>query len=341
MVVQEYTAQTDNFIGAEILPETEAYTQKVRWDELDTDRGMTAPHEMGSDTRIDKRPGMKTREYTPIPFKESDVLHEGEILRSREMGTLGNVLNLDREVARITKARLDKTRIRMEWLRWQTLRGSISVNENGVVVSETFPIQSHDVSVDFDELATATPLKEYNAVKLKFRTTGASAMGAKAYMNSKTANWHLENQNAADLKGFQNSNFVNLSYSIEELNKVMAARGLPELVVYDEGYIDENGTFQLFIPDGEVIVVGKRPGGQKVGDWCSTPSMHRLKNGVWAPGYFSILKANNKPSVGSMTLSLAELGADENPRLKITGGIYGGTRLIYPRSVVKMNVKLT
>jgi hypothetical protein len=337
-VVQEYTVQTENFIGAEILPETEAYTQKVRWDEKDSDRGMTAPHAMGTDPKIDKRPGSKTREYEPIPFKESDVLKENEILRSRELGTINNTIDLSRAVGEMVKNRMDKTKIRMESLRWQTLRGSISINENGVKVSETFGIQTHNVSVDFDSLSTAKPLAEFNAVKLKFRGTGASAAGSKAYLNQTTTNWLLENQNDADLKGFQNSNFANLPYSLEEMNKIMTARGLPQLVTTDEGYIDEDGNYQLFVPDGEIIVVGKRPAGQKVGDFCSTPSLHRVKAGKNLPGFFSILEVNGVPSVGSMNVSLEQLGAGSNPQLKTTGGIYGGTRLFYPRSVIKMVV---
>lgn len=337
-VVQEYVVQTENFRGAEILPETEAMTQKVRWDEKDTDRGMTAPHVMGTDTKIDKRPGSKTREYEPIPFKESDVMKENEILRARELGTLNQTIDLNRAVGEMVKSRMDKTKIRVEWLRWNTLRGAIAVNENGVKVDETFPVQNYNVVNDWDNFANATPLKDLNAIKLMFRGTGASAKGAKIWMNQTTANWMLENQNENDLKGFQNSNYVNLAFSIEEINKILTSRGLPTIEVYDEFYIDENGSTQLFIPDAEIVVVGARPGGQKVGDFVSTPSLHRQKNGVAAPGYFSILEVNGKPSTGSSTVTLAELGAGSNPSFKTTGGVYGGTRLIYPRSVIRSQV---
>ncbi len=339
MVVQEYVVQTENFRGAEILPETEAMTQKVRWDEKDSDRGMTLPHVMGTDPKIDKRPGSKTREYEPIPFKESDVMKENEILRARELGTLNQTINLSRAVAEMVSSRMDKTKIRVEWLRWQTLRGAIALNENGVKVEETFPVQSYTPLIGWDQLATATPLLDINAIKLKFRGTGASANGAQIWMNQTTANWLLENQNDADLKGFQNTNYLNLAFSIEQVNKILVARGLPTIEVYDETWIDEAGDSQLFIPDGEIIVVGKRPGNQKIGDFCSTPSMHRLKNGLWAPGYFSLLEVNGKPSTGSMSISLQELGSGSNPSFKTTGGIYGGTRLIFPRSVIHSVVK--
>jgi hypothetical protein len=338
LVVQDYVAQTENFIGATILPETNSMHQKVRWDERDHDRGMTNAHVMGTDPKVDRRMGSVTREYEPIPFKETDLFKEDEILRSRELGTLNQTLDLSREIARTAKNRLDKTRIRMEWLRWQTLLGSISINENGVKVNETFPVQPHDAAVAFSTVATAAPLKEFNAVKLKFRKTGASAQGGKAYLNQTTANSILENQNANDLKGFQNANFTQLPYSIEEANKILSVRGLPELVVYDEGYIDENDDLQLFIPDGKIIVVGKRPAGQTVGDWVSTPSLHRNVDGQPAPGYFSIVEVNGQSSEIVGAVSMSQLGQGKNPKVEITGGIYGGTRLIYPKSVVVMDV---
>jgi hypothetical protein len=336
LVVQDYVAQTDSFAGAEILPEAESMAQKVRWDERDRDAGATAPHVMGTDPKTDKRQGSKTHEYEPIPFKETDLLKEDEILRARELGTMNNRLDLSREIARIAKNRLDKTRIRMEILRWQTLRGEIDIDENGVVVHEEFPIQSHNPLVDWDNLATAKPLADFNSMKLKFRGTGASAQGAEAWMNQTTASWLLENQNEADLKGFQNGNFTNLAYSIEELNKILAARGLPTIRVYDEGYIDKNDNFVNFLDDAEVILVGKRPGTQKPGDWMKTPSLHVDKNGMPAPGFFSIIEVNGQPSEKVGTVTIAQLGASKNPKIEITGGVYGGTRLLFPKSVIRM-----
>jgi hypothetical protein len=338
-VVQEYVADTDNFVGAQILPEDTSEFQKVRWDERDRDRGMTAAHVMGTDPKTDTRQGSKTHEYEPIPFKETDVLREDEILRQRELGTLNQTLDLGAEIARITKNRLDKTRIRMEQLRWDTLRGAIAINENGVVVNETFAgVQKPTPLVDWDDLDNATPLKDLNAWKLLFRGTGATAQGAKLYINQTTANWLLENNNPDDLKGFQNSNFVHLPYSIDEVNKILTARGLPTIHVVEDGYVDEGDNFVNFVDDAEAFLVGKRPAGQKIGDWLSTPSLHRTVNGKQAPGYFSIVEVNGQPSDTVGAVSMSQLGQSKNPKVEITGGIYGGTRLFYPRSIIYCGV---
>lgn len=334
-VVQEYEAQTGNYKGAEILPETDSMSQKIRWDERDRERGMTAPHTMDSDPKVDKRQGSKTHEYEPIPFKETDLMKESEILNARELGTLNGTINLSREIAKIAKDRLDKTKARVEWLRWQTLRGQIQINENGVKVTENFNVQQYNVLSDWDDLANAKIVRDINRLSLMFKGTGASPKGAKIYLNQVTMNWVLENQNEADLKGFQNSNYLNLTYSVNEVNKILEARGLPTFDVVEDFWIDEDDNEQDFIPDGEIVVVGARPKGQKVGDVRNTPSLHRVKNGMPAPGYFNVLEVNGRPSeqVGSVTI--AELGGSKNPKIENTGGQYCGTRLLYPRSVIR------
>lgn len=337
-VIQQYVIDTSGFLGLQILPVETQMTQRVQWDEMDNERGMTAPHLMGTDPRIDLRPGSRLREYEAIPFKETDLVKENEILRARELGTLGGVINLNPLVARLAKARMDKTRIRQEWTIWAALRGQLTINENNVFVNETFPVQQYTAVVGWDIRGSGTPLRDFNAVKLAFRGTGATIAGAKAYMNQATANLLLENQNPNDLQGFRNSNFVNLPYSVEETNKILSARGLPEIVVNDTGYIDKDGVFQTFLEYGEVIVVGRRPLGESVGNWISTPSLHRVVNGMPAPGYFEILEVNGLPSMGSTTVSLAELGAGKNPKFELTGGIYGGPALRFGHSVIRMSV---
>jgi len=334
MVTQEYVAQTEKFEGEKLMPYDDAWTQRVRWDERDSERGMTAAHVMGTDPKMDVRPGSKVREFEPIPFKETDIIKENELLMSRQMGTLGNTVDIKDLVARIAKARVDKNRIRAEWTRWAAMRGSLEIAENGVLVNETFGVQTHDVAVPFATLATAAPLKEFNALKLKFRGTGASASGAVAYLNQTEMNKLLENQNDNDLRQFRNANFVGLPYSLDEMNKIMSARGLPTFVVYDDGFINDAGNFETFLKDGEIIVVGKRPVGQAIGKWLMTPTLHRVRNGQPAPGFFEIIQVNGHEATSGFTT--IDIGKDKNPRIEVTGGVYGGPVLFYPRSIVKV-----
>jgi hypothetical protein len=333
---QEYVIDHDKFLGEEVLPFTEAMTQRVQWDELDNERGMTAPSNLKTDPVIDTRPGSKLREYKPIPFKETDVIGEDELLEARAYGTLGGVVSLSEVVGRVMRARMDKTFIRFEWLRWQALQGAFTVDENGVYVHETFPVQFYDPLVDWDDRDNATPLRDDNAVAQMFKGTGASAEGAIAYCNQTTYNWRLENANNKDLGGYRIDN-TNLTFDLDQMNKISIRRKTATYKPYDLGYNPRVGDYTTFIPDGIVIVVGKRQ--QKVGDVCLTPSFHRIKNGQPAPGFFNVLEVNGRGNPGMVEVSAADLGAGKNPRIENTGGGYGGPRLKFPRSVIVMRVK--
>jgi hypothetical protein len=339
-VVQEYVIQRDKLKGIKIMPFNSVQTVRVQWDELDNERGMTAPHNMNADPKVSERPGSKVKEYTPLYFKETDLLRESDIIMPRAFGTFGNMIDLTTEVGRVTKARVDKNYLRAEWAIWQALGGALNFNENGVKVNEVFPVQPYDVLVDWDEFDTATPLRDLNAIKLLMRGTGASIQGAVLHMNQTTCNWLLQNNNPADLKGYQNQNFQNVTYSVDDLNKILTGRGMPTIEVYDEGYHDAAGNFTLFLQDGDVRLIGKRPNMETVGDFVLTPTLHRTgPDGQPAPGFFSFIEVNGQPNPGSV--SVPALGAGKNPKVEITGGFAGGPRMIFPRSVVKIRAKVT
>jgi Phage major capsid protein E len=340
-VVQEVVRDRSRLIGQTILPFVEKDTQMVEWDEKDHEQGMTSVHTMGTDPKISGRPGSKTHLYEPIPHKEEEVIKENEMLKARALGTLGGVINLNDYVMERFNAGIDKDWVRAEWEIWQALRGRLQIDENGVLIDETFPIQTFDAVTDgvggvyYDNLDDATPLADWNKCKLKFRNTGATAQGAKEYMNQTTLNRILENKNTDDIRGF-NEGFRAITFDLAALNKMQTARGLPEIIPYEEGTEDDLGNFSTFIPDGESIIVGKRMAGQTVGDYVLTPTFHRQRNGNAAPGFFAFVTVNGKGSPsGSAAISIEELGASGNPKVGVVHGMYGGPRLLYPRTIIK------
>lgn len=335
VMTQEYFVEREKFIGEEYLPFEEKMTSKVRWDELDNARGMTAVHKMGTDPKIDDREGSRVREYEPIPFKETDVIAEDELLRSRELGTLTGVVNLDNLIARIIRDREDKNFIRAESLRWDAFRGRIDILENGVRVREDFPVQVYDPLVEWDDPANATPLRDMAAASQLLIGTGATAEGAEAVLRTSTFNLLLENTNDADIRLLQ-ANAGSVVYDLETVNKLMERRKMPKFRLYDEGWNDEAGDSEFFVQHGDIHIIGKRPKIQKVGAVAMTPTMHRVKNGNFAPGMFTIIEVNGQASMGSMPFDITEAGKHKNPRLEITGGWYGGPFLRYPRSAIRV-----
>lgn len=333
MMTQAYVIDRSRLKGQTIVPFKNTLAQKVQWDELDNERGMTAPHQQDNDPKIVERPGSKVREYTPIFFKESELIKESEILNARAFGTLGGVINLDDLVATRLKARIDKDFIRAEWLIWSMLQGNISIDENGVKVDEDFDVQTYTPLVSWATHSTSTPLADARAIALQYRGSGATGGGATIYLNQTDMNHVLANKNDDDFFGFVNSNFKKTTYSMDELNAMLRANGLPVFEVYDEGYIDSNGTFQTFIKDGYPVTVGRRP--QTIGNFMLTPSLHNDSSGMPAGGFFSMIEVNGQKSTGSVNLS--DLGSSSNPKIKITTGFYGGPTLYYPKTILDIN----
>ena len=337
-ITQEYRPDPARFIGQTILPPVAKNTQRVEWFERHNVKGKTSVHTMDTDARTVGRRGETLKSYEPIPHKEAEIVKESEILKSRDLATLGGVISMDELVMDAFRTAMLKDSVAMEVECWSALQGQLSINENGVVIEETFPIQEYTPQTEWDDLANATPLKDLNAVKLMFRATGASAQGSKLYLNEGTFHKILENQNANDLRGFNVDNFRSAAFDIDQFNKLLAARGLPMFQIYDEGWINEGGNFQLFIPNGKAILVGKRQAGESVGDYAMTPTLHRSVNGVAAPGRFAFVTVNGQQSqLGQTGVSMAQLGGHSNPRFEVVHGVYGGPRLIYPRSVIKIN----
>lgn len=338
VTTQEYQRDASKLAGQKILPMKESMAQKVEWDELDNDTGMTRVHTMDADPKVSSRPGSKLKSYEPIPHKEAEVVKESELLKARAFGSLGGVMDIEQYVMEAFQRGMNKDDIRIEWETWQALQGQLLIEEDGYALTETFPIQEFTPDVEWDELENARPLADIDAAGQLFAGTGASAQGALMWANHFTLTQLFQNQNDADLKGFTNENFRRATYGLEDLNRILAARNYPTWFEYDEGYYHTKTDFRRFIPNGVVIIEGKRPQGQKAGDYCTTPTFHRTRNGQPAPGRFAFIQVNGQPSrTGNQAISLEQLGAHGNPSVAVIHGVYGGPRLKYPRSIIKIN----
>lgn len=323
-VVQEFKATAmESMLGHQVLQLVERNTSRIRWDVLDNDKGMTSAITPDADPPFDQRPGLTTKEYTPIDFGQFARIPRSEIEGARQPGTLGVPLDVTEMTVRELSRQLNKVHVRIESLIWAALQGSMSVNDNGVTITETFPVQTFTASPLWSTLATATPLKDFDAVGLLFRGKGASMAGARAYANRKTINYLLENSNTNDIRGLLNLQ-TTITIGTQEVNKILAMRGLPELIQYDEGYYDANGNFTLFIPDGKIVVVGRRAPGEVIGDFVLTRTAYRLVNGEPTPGIWSRIIPPQDDSI--------------NPTILVGAGFKGGPRIFYPGSVVAMTV---
>jgi len=139
--------------------------------------------------------------------------------------------------------------------------------------------------------------------------------GAKAYMNQTTLNSLLSNTNAADLGGRRAAGLSTLN-SPDQINQLITQDGLANIVVYDQGYYDSTGTFQLWIPNNKVVVVGRRSTGDPLAEYRIT---RNANNAGLAPGPYT--KVDDDPN--------------EVPRqIIIQDGHNGGPVLYHPNGFV-------
>lgn len=335
-VLQEYVIRRERLRLIKLFPFLDVAFQKIRWDVRDNVRGLTKTHVMGTEPKIGVRPGSVLKEYSPFYFKEEDLIKEDEILRARELGTLGGVINLDLEIARTMQNRVDRNFLRAEWLLAGMVSGAITLDDPNVKASEVFPVQHFADASDWTDRDHGTPLKDFNAIKLLFRGTGASAQGAIALMNQTTCNLLLENVNDKDIHGLRSAqNLASITYDMEQVNKILQSRGLPLIEVYDEGYNDDDGNFQMFFSDYEVSVIGKRA--EPIANFALTPSLHQQAAGVPEAGFFAFITVNGGRNPGG-AVDMDTLGSSGNPKIGVIGGMYGGPLLWYPRSIVRFTV---
>jgi hypothetical protein len=163
----------------------------------------------------------------------------------------------------------------IEYIHWKALLDGqfIFLGPTGAEYSDVFPIQSVTLS-NWSDHANATPISDL--LGLKTYTTGKSVSfgsGAQIFLNTKTLADLLKNTNPDDLGGQLAiaTGGVKPNKTLGEVNSLFASHNLPSLVEYNEGYFQESdGSFQLWIPDDVISIVGQRTNGDSLGEYRMT-----------------------------------------------------------------------
>lgn len=194
--------------------------------------------------------------------------------------------------------------------------------KGAIVHTDSYTQLQYTSAVPWSTPGTSMPLADLRSVNLLGRGTGANfGGGAVAYVNQVQANRMMSNTNAADLGGKRTTGGGTIT-SLNGWNAILEGEGLPKVVVYDQGYHDENGVFQLFIPDGVAIVVGTRPGGATPGEYHMTINAN---NPGRAPGAYTVVTDSAE-------------GPNPVPReIHVHDGHNGGPALVYPGMIVRVN----
>jgi hypothetical protein len=303
----------------DVMPIVKTNDDILAWEQRDNFTGLQGIRGLnGEPTRV-KHTGGKRYLAEPGYYGEFELIDERELTRRRPWGDLGGGvidatdLVLDRN-EKLQARELD----RQEQIGWASIQGTYSVAEGtSVLATDTWSPQTFSAGVVWATAATSTPLADLRAIQLKGRGFSVDfGTRARAYMNRTTLNAMLGNTNAADL-GSQRATFSPL-VGEGELNQRLQAAGLPQVVPYDQGYIDDTGTFQLFIPNNKVYIVGARLDGDPIMEYRIT--RNATLNG--APDSYSEAIYSPKP-----------------PRtIEVHRGHNGGPVILHPSAIVVATV---
>lgn len=308
-----------------LMPMVSKDTHVVSWEQRDNFIGMQGVRGLNGQPSRVRRIGGKRFTMEPGVYGEYTNIDEQEMTTRRQWGSEAQVIDITDLVLEAQDQLLQRRIDRIRFIGWTLLtKGWFSVSDETGVLTHTdaYPVQTFVAAVTWATVATATPLANFRAIKLLGRGRSTSfGSNSVAYMNQGTFNSMVANTNSADIAGRRTIGLNALvALNRDEINRVLLGEDLPQIAIYDEGYYDDNATFNLFIPNNVVVLVGTRPGSAPVMEYIMT---RNVNNPGEAPGAYT--KVVDNPDIV--------------PReIKVHDGHNGGPAMYYPGSVVIMQV---
>lgn len=305
-----------------LLPIVEVDAYKLEWEQEDSYFGLQQLRGLDGQPGNVRAVGGNRYEAEPGVYGDFLTIDEREMTTRRRYGTFNQPIDISDLVRRRQDQLLHRRINRIRYIGWKLLTtGTFSVaSRNGVAHTDTYTTQTYNAST-WGTVNTATPLADLRGSQLLSRGKGTSfGAGAEAFMNRSTANNLLANTNAADLGGKRTQGLANI-LSINETNNVLNGEDLPTIRIWDDTYQDDADATQLFIPNGVVVVVGKRTANEPIGDYAMT---RNANNPDAAPGAYMFVKDRSGETVP--------------PVIEVHDGHNGGPRLCFPGAVIIMDV---
>lgn len=313
------TLESDDPILKE-FPQKEVRSDRVRWEQKDNYKGLQQLRGINGAPNYVQRVGGKEYDFAPGVYGEFTTIDEKELTERRKWGTFGDPINIDDLVGDAQAYLLQRRMDRVRQILWSlVLTGTFSIPHprGGVFHTDVFNIQTFDSTTGWGTFASATPFADIRALALKYRGKSVDfGKGSRLYINRTTLNWLLLNTNASDAYGRRLPSGATIN-QLNEAQAILTANDLPEIIPYDGGYYDESGTFQLFIPDGKGVLIGKRTNGASLGEYRMTIN---AQNPNLEPGAYT---------------RVIDRGENQVPRsIEVHDGHNGGPVLWYPSAIV-------
>lgn len=309
----------------ELFPTDEADTYKLEWEQMDNYFGLQQARGLDGQPSPVARTASNRFSTEPGIYGEYVQLDEQELTRRGERGRFEGVVKLD-DLVMVEQQKLLQRRIdRQRWIGWTlvTTGQFVVPSPNGQYEHrDRYIFQTRTASPGIQTVATSTPLQFLFGLLTAGRGTSSQfGPGAKIYINGVTVQRLFANTNANDLGGRFRVGGGNTLNAMEDLNGVLRSRGLPQLVMYDQGYLTSPAasSFVPFIPNNVGVMVGQRPGNAPVGYYRMTQNM---ANGFQPGAYTRVLNTTDREIPG---------------KVEIHDGHNGGPIVEYPSAIQIIN----
>ncbi len=308
----------------DIFPVRNVNEALLIWEQLDNFKGLQQVRGLNGQPGRVQAVSLNQFQMQPGVYGEFMAIDELQMTTRRVAGTFGAPIDITDLVLEKQDQLLQRRLDRIEYIGWTLMSSgtfSVSASPGGVVHTDTFPIQTYAAGTGWGTSATATPLADFSAVQLLSRGHSVDfGAAATAFMNRATFNNLRSNANATDLYGRRTQGLGTFN-NLMGINQLLTGDDLPQIVVYDQGYLDESSNFQPYIPVNKVVVVGKRPAGQPIGE------------------YRMVRNANNPDLAPGPYMRVIDTGEISIPRnIEVHDGHSGGPVLLYSTAVVVMSV---
>jgi hypothetical protein len=308
----------------ELFPTEETNQPVVSWEQKDDYLGLMQVRGYNGEFPSIPGTGSKRHRMDPGVYGESGKVDERELTLRAAAGTWDRRVQVDELMRDLTEKLATRRVNRMSWVMWTLLTtGNYSVTgANGaILIQDAFTPQTFASSVAWATVATATPLADIRAMQLLSRGQSVSfGPAARLFMNRTTFNSMQANTNQSDLGG-KKGNLGETLTGVDDINRILAKDGLPQIVVYDGGYLDDSGTFKLWIPNNKTILVGARTNRAVIGKFLLTTNKCN-PDGSSRPYYKVYDSAKNPYHKGA-------------PELSAEAGFNGGPAIFYPGAVIQ------
>jgi len=299
---------------------------KLVWDQRDSYLGLMQFRGLNGDPPRVKRLGNKRFSVEPGAYGEFNEVDEQEMTRRAQPGSFNQPIEVGDLVKECHEQLMVRQNNRMRFIcsKLLTTGSFVVLDKDGAIgAQDSYKIQVYTAPITWATSATARPLYDLRQIPILGRGQSTNfGAGSVVWMNQATFNTLLNNTNTADLRG-ERLDYGQTVKSVSQVNQVLAGNNLPTIVIYEEGYLDDTGTYQLFIPDNVVVYIGRRSNNAALGRF-------RMTKNISAPNFKGVYDE----------VITRGLGDNEPPpaKIEVHRGFNGGPVIWYPGSIFVMNV---